>query len=100
MRAVIAEVNLSTEKRLEAIEKTLGEVSRKLTIVQSFAAMQQSHESWVSKEVLCALIGLSSESVNTYVTQGKIKKRGTLYSYRSYLEYLEVYKTRKAGVLA
>ncbi len=83
------------EQRVAAIEKTLGEVLSVVRVTQSLTAAKHGTDGWVSKEILMVLTGFNSDTINTYVSQGKILKRGNIYSYRSYLEYLEVYKPRK-----
>lgn len=51
---------------------------------------------WVPKEMLIRLTGLKGGTINTYVSEGKIKKAGNLYSYQSYLEYIESHDRREA----
>lgn len=88
-------MNQALEQKVAAIEKTLAEVLQVVRVTHSLAAAKQGMDGWVSKEILMVLTGFSSKSVNTYVSSGKILKRGNLYSYRSYLEYLEIYPKRK-----
>jgi len=51
---------------------------------------------FVSKPVFMAITGWASRTVNNRVSEGHIKKRGCLYSLKSYEEYNELLALKAA----
>jgi hypothetical protein len=49
---------------------------------------------WLPKRLMMVMTGLTSQSIDVYVSKGYIEKRRTLYSYKSYLEFCEIKSIR------
>jgi hypothetical protein len=70
----------------------LNQILSELQTLKSLIVSKEN--SWLPKNIMVTLTGLKSSTLNNMVSQGKIVKKGSLYSYRSYLEYCEIFPKR------
>lgn len=82
-------MNLSTEQILQDLSIRIERMQSCLNVLLS-----ERSSDWVSKQVFMAITGWDSRTINNYVSQRKIRKKGNLYSLKSYSQYCEVYDRR------
>jgi hypothetical protein len=78
---------------VEEKQITLNEVMTELQLMKSMVMVSRGI-TWVPRKVLSTLTGLKERSIDTYVSAGNIVKKGTLYSYTSYLEFCGIHSKK------
>jgi len=76
----------------EVAQQIISQLQKQEVELQILKAMMAAKNlTWVTKDMMIALTGFKSATIDTYASTGKIVKRGNLYSYRSYLEFCGIF---------
>lgn len=66
---------------------TEEKILERLTNIEALMVLKDRN--WLPKRLMMLATGMASGTLDNYVSSGRIEKKGMLYSYKSYIEYIE-----------
>jgi len=75
---------------MTTLEQSINKLTEKVESLEMLMLDNAETLNWVTKDILIKKLGIKDKTINNYVVEGKIAKRGIYYSLQSYKDYYKI----------